>query len=175
MLLGVTGSVAAVKAPSLALRLADAGCDVRVVLTMRGEHFWKLTASYDPKSWAAIKTVPGAHMGGLKPEFVTALDSCSVGGVQCVLRDADEWEAYTKVKVDSVLHIEVSPTRHTASQAFRAQTNGCRPCLRIVLAFALCQYMLSRSSENGRIFCLLLRRVQTRWESLRMACAMTFW
>ena len=43
VLLGVTGSVAAVKGPKLALRLAkELGCDVKLVLTRTVEqYFWK--------------------------------------------------------------------------------------------------------------------------------------
>jgi len=56
ILLGITGSVAAVKGPKLALRLAnEVNADVRVVLTRTVEHyFWKegrAVSSYDAESW----------------------------------------------------------------------------------------------------------------------------
>lgn len=56
ILLGITGSVAAVKGPKLALRLArEVNADVRVVLTRTVEqYFWKegrAVPSYDAESW----------------------------------------------------------------------------------------------------------------------------
>jgi hypothetical protein len=56
ILLGVTGSVAAVKAPKLALRLVrEVKADVRVILTRTVEqYFWKegrAVSSYDVESW----------------------------------------------------------------------------------------------------------------------------
>jgi hypothetical protein len=56
ILLGVTGSVAAVKGPKLALRLArEVKADVRVILTRTVEqYFWKegrAVSSYDVESW----------------------------------------------------------------------------------------------------------------------------
>ena len=56
ILLGITGSVAAVKGPKLALRLAnEVNADVRVVLTRTVEqYFWKegrAVSSYDAESW----------------------------------------------------------------------------------------------------------------------------
>lgn len=123
VLLGVTGSVAAVKAPQLALKFASAGCDVRVVLTAKGAHFWKLTETYNPPSWASVAAVPGATEDRpISPVAARALaTSCSAPealgdgfpatGVQAVLRDADEWDAYSTVKEDPVLHIEVSRRR----------------------------------------------------------------
>ena len=42
ILLGITGSVAAVKGPEIALRLArDSGMDVKVILTRGGQNFWE--------------------------------------------------------------------------------------------------------------------------------------
>jgi len=119
VLLGVTGSVAAVKAPQLAHKFASAGCDVRVVLTAKGAHFWKLTETYHPPSWASVATVPGATADRpISPVAARVLaSSCSApetlgdgfpaSGVQAVLRDADEWDAYSTVKEDPVLHIEL--------------------------------------------------------------------
>jgi len=116
VLIGVTGSVAAVKAPLLALTLARLGCNVRVILTARGDHFWRLTKGYDPKSWEAMAGVPGAVPGGVPvtEALVRGLvaagslpDEAGGGRVEAVLRDTDEWDAYHTVKSDPVLHIEV--------------------------------------------------------------------
>ena len=59
ILLGITGSVAAVKGPKLALRLAnEIKANVKVVLTRTVEHyFWKerrAVASYDGESWREL-------------------------------------------------------------------------------------------------------------------------
>ena len=56
ILLGVTGSVAAVKAPEIAVRLV-AECDamVKVLLTMGGQNFWNKAAEYDPIHWAKLQ------------------------------------------------------------------------------------------------------------------------
>ena len=59
ILLGVTGSVAAVKVPKLALRLAnEVKADVKVVLTRTVEqYFWKdgrAVSTYDGESWREI-------------------------------------------------------------------------------------------------------------------------
>lgn len=62
ILLGITGSVAAVKGPKLALRLADElKADVKVVLTRTVEqYFWKegrAVATYDGESWRKLLSV----------------------------------------------------------------------------------------------------------------------
>ena len=53
ILLGVTGSVAAVKAPEIAVRLVEdsAGYAVKVVLTQGGRHFWDQSKNYKPEIW----------------------------------------------------------------------------------------------------------------------------
>ena len=62
ILLGITGSVAAVKGPKLALRLAnELKADVKVVLTRTVEqYFWKenkSVAAYDGDSWSEFMNV----------------------------------------------------------------------------------------------------------------------
>ena len=62
ILLGITGSVAAVKGPKLALRLAnELKADVKVVLTRTVEqYFWKegrAVSSYDVDSWREFNDV----------------------------------------------------------------------------------------------------------------------
>jgi Flavoprotein len=52
ILLGVTGSVAAVKAPEIAVRLCrECDADVKILLTRGGENFWTKAESYDPINW----------------------------------------------------------------------------------------------------------------------------
>jgi hypothetical protein len=56
VLLAVTGSVAAVKGPEIAVRLVrEAGADVRVLLSRGGENFWTKAGAYDGKYWAALR------------------------------------------------------------------------------------------------------------------------
>ena len=85
ILLGVSGSVAAVKQAELAVALSSFA-DVRAVATARAAHFTSLGPDYDGEAWAAF--------AALQPP------------VQ-VLVDADEWGSYTCVGRDAVLHIEV--------------------------------------------------------------------
>ena len=56
ILLGVTGSVAAVKAPELALKLVnELNAQVKVLLTQGGDNFWHKTRDYDPKNWQILQ------------------------------------------------------------------------------------------------------------------------
>ena len=52
ILLGVTGSVAAVKAPEIAVRLSrEVKADVRVLLSRGGRNFWDKSGDYNEKFW----------------------------------------------------------------------------------------------------------------------------
>ena len=85
VLLLATGSVATVKVPELALRIAE-WADVRIVLTARGAHmFERVAPQYDAAAWAALQ----------------ACDAVST------VTDADEWAEYIDVRRDSVVHIEL--------------------------------------------------------------------
>ncbi|GLD99974.1 hypothetical protein PINS_up008702 [Pythium insidiosum] len=84
ILLGVSGSVAAVKAPELALRL-HAFADVRVVVTASAEFFLARAKEYDAEHAA---------------RFEAARDAIPV------IRDADEWAAWNVVG-DPVVHIDL--------------------------------------------------------------------
>jgi Flavoprotein len=62
-LIGVTGSVAAVKVPELVVRLLEwqecrlpSSLDVKVVLTRGGHVFWDQAHAYDPISWDRLQT-----------------------------------------------------------------------------------------------------------------------
>src|SRR5262245_59214764 len=79
IVLGVTGSVAAIRTPALFSTLRDAGHAVRVVATEPALHF------FDPNELAAD---PADPLGG--PLF----------------RDADEWAGARYRRDDPVLHIE---------------------------------------------------------------------
>lgn len=63
ILIGVTGSVAAVKAPEIAVRMVEelmtedgpVVVRVRVLLTTAGKHFWDKAAEYDSVSWERMQ------------------------------------------------------------------------------------------------------------------------
>ena len=58
ILLGVTGSVAAVKVPELICRLMDKfgpKVSIKVVLTQGGKNFWEKASTYDVTHWNKVK------------------------------------------------------------------------------------------------------------------------
>ena len=96
ILLGVTGSVAAVKGPQLAVRLASAcGADVRVLLTRGGESFWSKAGEYDAGSWEAFRSMNRSGGSGGGKELAVTVHGA-----------ADEWGGWERMG-DPVLHIEL--------------------------------------------------------------------
>lgn len=56
VILGVTGSVAAVKAPEIALRLVgEQGVAVKILLTQGGRHFWDQSRNYNKEIWTKFE------------------------------------------------------------------------------------------------------------------------
>jgi 3-polyprenyl-4-hydroxybenzoate decarboxylase len=56
ILLGVTGSVAAIKAPEVVVQLVtQCNAEVKVVLSRGGKTFWDKAADYDPVSWERLR------------------------------------------------------------------------------------------------------------------------
>jgi phosphopantothenoylcysteine synthetase/decarboxylase len=58
ILLGVTGSVAAVKVPELISQLLDtfgSTIAIKVVLTQGGKNFWEKASTYDAVHWSKIQ------------------------------------------------------------------------------------------------------------------------
>ena len=52
VLVGVTGSVAAVKSPLVALKISrELNADVIILLTRAGKTFWTKAPTYDPITW----------------------------------------------------------------------------------------------------------------------------
>jgi phosphopantothenoylcysteine decarboxylase len=113
LLVGVTGSVAAVKWEALCLALQP-HFDLRVVLTARAEHFHP--EAYAPEAhaaWgallagaaatAAATTAAGAPAAAPPAASPLPAPECPLA----VLRDADEWARYAAVGRDPVLHIEL--------------------------------------------------------------------
>lgn len=61
ILLGVTGSVAAVKAPEIAVRLVlELDAQVRVLLSAGGSNFWNKAKDYDKKHWDLFQQILSA-------------------------------------------------------------------------------------------------------------------
>ncbi|CAI5712639.1 unnamed protein product [Hyaloperonospora brassicae] len=91
VLLCASGSVAAVKVPEIAVRLAKTA-EVCVVLTQSADFFLQRAKDYDATHWT---------------EFVAAteLTASDAGRIQ-VVRDADEWRAW-QIIGDSVRHVEL--------------------------------------------------------------------
>jgi hypothetical protein len=56
VLLGVTGSVAAVKAPEIAVRLVtECNAHVKVMLSSGGKNFWDKAVEYDNVHWEKLQ------------------------------------------------------------------------------------------------------------------------
>lgn len=51
ILLAITGSVAAIKGPELAVKLVNFGANVRVLLTKGGHNFWTKAEAYNQVHW----------------------------------------------------------------------------------------------------------------------------
>lgn len=52
ILLAVTGSVAAIKCPEIAVRLVrECGCNVKVLLSQGGKNFWEKSRGYNEHYW----------------------------------------------------------------------------------------------------------------------------
>jgi phosphopantothenoylcysteine decarboxylase len=108
VLLGVTGSVAAVKWEELALLLL-AWADVRVVHTRAALHFAALSAEYAPAAaaaWAAAAGAAGAAAGA-----ASAARLPPAGARVAALGDTAEWGSYARVgggaDESAVVHIEL--------------------------------------------------------------------
>ena len=84
ILLGVSGSVAAVKGPELAIKLSKVA-NVKVIMTQRGKYFWNLTETYNKEMFDQFNTMENIQ----------------------VYEDKDEWDVYKVVGKDEVVHIEL--------------------------------------------------------------------
>jgi len=84
VLLALTGSVATVKGPQIALLLSEFS-NVRILLTQMSRHFWDTCSDYDMESWEQLKNMD------------TPID---------IFEDKDEWGQW-KVVGDKVMHIKL--------------------------------------------------------------------
>jgi phosphopantothenoylcysteine synthetase/decarboxylase len=97
--LGVTGSVAAVKSPEIAVRLVREHHDVCVLLTAGGLNFWNKAQEYNPTYWQEMnKKMTGK-------EEMTVENVGNEGRIFLYTAD-EEWKEWNRLG-DPVLHIEL--------------------------------------------------------------------
>lgn len=86
IILGVTGSVAAVKAPELALKLVnELNAQVKVLLTQGGYNFWNKAQDYDPKNWKLIQEAMFKEPGTVSLIHVIGKYSTNVSLLNCIV------------------------------------------------------------------------------------------
>ena len=110
--LGVSGSVAAVKAPEIAAALLAAGADVDLVVTEAA--YSLLQAQYQGEQpWAQLQALVASHPEPLPPEDAASQkrarrDGAAIKSILRIYRDQDEWSGYGAVGQDAVLHVELA-------------------------------------------------------------------
>lgn len=106
ILLGVTGSVAAVKAPEIAVRLSrDLKMDVRILSSRGGRNFWDKACDYNAEYWNLVQAKLKSSKG--IPLDVSKLDNNKEEEGHIHLHDADEeWNEWNRLG-DPVLHIDL--------------------------------------------------------------------
>jgi len=93
ILFGVTGSVAAVKAPEIALKLVKhLDAEVKIILTKGGDNFWNKAKDYDPLNWKLLQDEIENEPAEISTIRVYAPD--------------EEWKSWN-VLGDQVFHIEL--------------------------------------------------------------------
>ncbi|GAX19908.1 phosphopantothenoylcysteine decarboxylase [Fistulifera solaris] len=101
ILLGVTGSVAAVKAPEIAIRLVrELNAHVRVLLSAGGSNFWKKAEEYHKEYWDLCQD----FINGAQPS-----DSPNTSIKEALIQlyaPKEEWKGWNRLG-DPVLHIDL--------------------------------------------------------------------
>lgn len=101
ILLGVTGSVAAVKGPELACSLAR-DADVCVLVTRGGQNFMSKAKEYDAKSWDEFTTWTEKDA-----DETSSGENTEEGNGSIIMHSADdEWKGWKRLG-DPVLHIDL--------------------------------------------------------------------
>ena len=98
VILGVTGSVAAVKAPEIALRLVvEQGLAVKIVLTQGGRHFWEQSRNYNGEIWNKFEACLEQESKKEDP-WLTVIGECELRchSRRCALRVDDKTQDFTK-------------------------------------------------------------------------------
>mmetsp|Transcript_7246 Transcript_7246/g.15701 ORF Transcript_7246/g.15701 Transcript_7246/m.15701 type:complete len:251 (-) Transcript_7246:440-1192(-) len=107
ILLGVTGSVAAVKSPEIALRLReDLNADVRVLLTAGGANFWEKAAEYNGgRCWRDFWSVATARRDE-RDGYLSEKSTLDGPARIVVYSSTDEWAGWNRLG-DPVLHVDL--------------------------------------------------------------------
>jgi phosphopantothenoylcysteine synthetase/decarboxylase len=102
ILLAVTGSVAAIKGPEIAVRLATKiKADVKILLTKGGENFWSKAKTYNPAAWNRLHSMLQQSIGN------TGDNTQHSDEAKISLHTAsDEWKEWQQMG-DPVLHIDL--------------------------------------------------------------------
>ena len=110
---GVSGSVAAVKAPDIAAALLAAGVDVDLVVTEAAHSL--MQAQYrGEQPWAKLQALAASHLRLSPPQESSSRKRARKGASEStppllrIHRDADEWSEYGVVGKDPVLHVELA-------------------------------------------------------------------
>lgn len=91
ILLGITGSVAAVKGPELAVKICcELHADVRVLLTQAGHNFWIKAEEYDPIHWKELHK----HLDSETPEEAEERRIQNIRKYEC--HDPKRWNELKK-------------------------------------------------------------------------------
>eukprot|EP00980_Cylindrotheca_fusiformis_P020710 scaffold7738_cov133-Cylindrotheca_fusiformis.AAC.19 len=102
VLLAVTGSVAAIKSPEIAVRLAlDYGVKVKVLLTAGGKNFWDKAHDYNPEFWKSLMSqVDEGNISVIRKPWKKLMKQSND------IESDDEWKGWNKLG-DPVLHIDL--------------------------------------------------------------------
>lgn len=99
IILGITGSVAAIKGPELATRLSkELDAHILILLTNGGQNFWDKAQSYNPEAWYLFSE--------LVEPFDTSLNFTQEKSKLQIITAEEEWKGWNQMS-DPVLHIQL--------------------------------------------------------------------
>lgn len=74
VLLGISGSVAALKGPELAARIAEEmDAEVKILLTRGAENFWNKAETYNFEHWAQMRKLQEEYIKGTQTRRITLI------------------------------------------------------------------------------------------------------
>ena len=99
IILGITGSVAAIKGPELAIRLSkELDAHILILLTNGGQNFWDKAQSYNPEAWNLFSQ--------LEEPFDPLLNFTGEKSKLQIITAEEEWKGWNQMS-DPVLHIQL--------------------------------------------------------------------
>lgn len=99
IILGITGSVAAIKGPELAVRLSkELDAHILILLTNGGQNFWDKAQSYNPEAWNLFSQ--------LVEPFDPLLNFTGEKSKLQIITAEQEWKGWNQMS-DPVLHIQL--------------------------------------------------------------------